>query len=89
MWRLFVHSFPLDYKRGVLYCKKTKMCGLMLDQGVMGNRTRVCVVPAGAEMGGWSRWSPDTRQPFALGRSSVPKKKHVFSAIDAIYTKCK
>lgn len=47
----------------------------MLDQWVMGKRTRVGVVPAGAEMGGWSRWFPDTRQPFALGRSSV--EKHV------------
>lgn len=61
------------------------MSGLMLDQGVMGKRTRVCVVPAGAEMGGWSRWSPDTRQPFALGRSSVPKKNKTCFLSDRCY----
>lgn len=45
----------------------------MLDQGVMGKRTHAHVVPAGADMGGWSHWPPDTKQPCALGRSSVEK----------------
>lgn len=56
----------------------------MLDQGMMGKRTHAHVVPARAEMGGWSHWPPDTRQPFALGRSSVEeKKKTCFSSLHA------
>jgi len=53
----------------------------MLDQGVMGKRTHAHVVPAEAEKGGWSHWPPDTRQPFALGRSSVEKTR--FSSLNA------
>lgn len=32
-------------------------------------------------MGGWSHWSPDTRQPFALERSSVKINVNCFSSL--------
>lgn len=47
----------------------------MLTSVRQGLRHRLDVSPVGAATGGWSRWTPDTRPPSALGKSSGRGKK--------------